>query len=621
MLRQALDEAYSEQRSLSKDKDHPPRENTPLEPGTHLLAENGPSSHVGRSVGYDTIIESNEAELEGGDLDDSSSSGDDEDEDDDDIDYLLKASPTKVPKNLPAKIWNGVKSAFMFLANVENIWDEGDPPQFSFRSQSLNRQPETVPERCRHFISTRQKQLVVLFWFVVLAVSYVGERSTFKLLVDKAGPFRLFSIEMVTAAHALFVALGILLQLLFRSRQDSTDHDNIPLGIPILDVSLMALFDTATLLLVFITGVHVPPTLTVLLVQFTLPLTAFLTQFVHEDGRFNFRRQDSSGSPESSPSTIENLRGCDRHQSQHQNEQESSGVRGSDESFNSTVQDTGSDFIPSRSYWGTPLRGWGGLSVEHVAGSLVISLAVLLALVPAIYCIIDPQFFVYADRIPVRTAFNTLLYASSCIPAAASQLYKEHVFCFHKQPVNMAYLDLLLSCFQFMFVLVLSPLAFTMQGFGTSTSKGKWTDLYPSSELGENFLDGLRCFFGQLDEDDQLFKYQDNAHCNFTLGLVLLHAFSIIAVGFAVDMIVNAGTTKVMYRGVSAGIVVAVLCMRAYDENIPDFNYGAGVDALNLVCLILLIVGSEIYHRTSLQGSTFDTIFPEIPNFGDEAFN
>jgi len=85
---------------------------------------------------------------------------------------------------------------------------------------------------------------------------------------------------------------------------------------------------------------------------------------------------------------------------------------------------------------GIPLPGWGGLSAEHLWGSLILTLAVVLALLPSLYSIIDPSFFYYADSVPTRTAYNTMLYVSSCFIAAASQLFKENIFLKTRQPVN-----------------------------------------------------------------------------------------------------------------------------------------------------------------------------------------
>ena len=262
------------------------------------------------------------------------------------------------------------------------------------------------------------------------------------------------------------------------------------------------------------------------------------------------------------------------------------------------------------------LPGWGGLAAAHVWGSLILFLAVSLALFPAFYSIAHPDFFIYADAIPTRTAINTIGFVLSCFPAAASQLYKEHIFLQYRQPVNMGYLNLILSIFQFILVSVLSPVAYGLQGLGF---RGDWFKLYPPSRTSDNFMDGLKCFFGFLDEDVQENKYPEDAECRLTLLLALLYVCSIIAVGVSVDKIVNAGATKVMYRGISAGIIVAVLSMHYYDMHITDFSYGPAVDALNLVCLLLLVLGAEVYHRSSLQESTFETVYPVVmmPTFDD----
>ena len=264
---------------------------------------------------------------------------------------------------------------------------------------------------------------------------------------------------------------------------------------------------------------------------------------------------------------------------------------------------------------GRSLPGWGGLSLEHVLGSVIITVAVLLALCPAIYSILDPEFFVYADTIPIQTAYNTILFVCSCIPAAASQLYKEHIFLQYKQPVQADFLNFILSIFQLIFVCIMAPLVYTLQGLAASDD---WPKLYPSYAFSKNFVEGLQCFIGTLDEDIAKDGYEEEAMCSFSLDLVLLHSFSIIAVGVAVDKIVNAGATKVMYRGVSAGIIFSAIGLYIYDMNIPDFSYGPAIDSLNLICVLLLVVGSEVYHRVSLQDATFETTYPEIENFYDD---
>jgi CRT-like, chloroquine-resistance transporter-like len=510
----------------------------------------------------------------------------------------------------------------------------------------------------------RRNNTVVLFWFVVLAASYAAERSTFKLLVDQVEPFRLVSAQYVTAIHAILVCTGIALERFYCSTSSTSTSTNtsptfsstasattsasstqgfnisrrqhehhlqdqqfamwkLPLGIPYVDVGFMAILDSITLLLLFLSGSHVPPLCTVILIQFTIPLTAFLTQFIHPDGRFHclvkwLSKQcasdddddDDNNSLDAGIDSTNKSNAPTNDQHQHHQPPPPPPSHLSNEATSSFQQLTQKDG-KGAAVDAPALAGYGGLAAEHVWGSVVLSLAVLFALLPALYSLVNPKYFTYADTIPIRTAVNTLVYVASCIPAAASQLYKEHVFLQHRQPVNMNYLNLLLSILQFLIAIVVSPLLFTLQGL-SSTVVDDWTTLYPSTKYRENYIDSLKCLFNILSDDDQLNKYPEDAQCKYAFVLVLLQAFSIIVVGVAVDKIVNAGATKVMYRGISAGIIGAVLCMKLYDAHLPEYNYGPIITTLNFICLILLVLGSELYHRLSLQESTFETIYPEI---------
>jgi len=636
MLRQALDaaekqEAETARAAAAADSDAQPLfaagETTSLVADDALLA--GTASSSAQRDAYGSVSKSGakqrnrQADEQAEDDDEGNNDSDDgggessadDWDDDEEEDYDEEDEEEKEEEKPPflIRLWNGIKSFVVIVANVENLWDDAQPDQGS---------PQQEQSTIRQF--RRRRNAIVLFWFVVLASSYAAERSTFKLLVDRTGPFRLFSVEVVTATHCVLLLTGWFVAFLMKQ------NSSISLGISIIDVGLMALLDTLAMMLAFLAGVHVPPTLTVILVQFTLPLTAFLTQFVHPDGRCSCTRP-REGEDREGGNQVEEVENGDLMGMSTSNTETNYGGDGRDSpsryigdgreasylNGDRRAQPSTADEVPHRVEEGQPLPRAGGLSAEHVWGSLIIFLAVLLALLPAFYSIADPDFFIYADTIPLRTAYNTLLYVSSCVPAAASQLYKEHVFLQYKQPVNATYLNILLSLFQFIFASIVSPLIFTLQGLGGSGSDD-WTKLYPASKFSENFLDGLYCYLRILSDDDQENKYYDDARCDFVLGLVIFHTISIITIGIAVDKIVNAGTTKLLYRGMSAGIIVAVLCMHAYDMHIPDFGYGPVIDGLNLACLILLILGSEVYHRVGLKESTFETTYPILETFYDE---
>eukprot|EP00548_Thalassiothrix_antarctica_P006809 CAMPEP_0194140676 /NCGR_PEP_ID=MMETSP0152-20130528/10195_1 /TAXON_ID=1049557 /ORGANISM="Thalassiothrix antarctica, Strain L6-D1" /LENGTH=301 /DNA_ID=CAMNT_0038839021 /DNA_START=541 /DNA_END=1443 /DNA_ORIENTATION=+ len=275
---------------------------------------------------------------------------------------------------------------------------------------------------------------------------------------------------------------------------------------------------------------------------------------------------------------------------------------------------------------GRPVPGCGGMSMEHLWGSVIILCAVFLGLVPATVSLFEPQWFLAMDVLPARTAINTWLYALACIPAALSQLYKEYSFVQHKQPpVNANQLNGFLSALQLLFLIMISPLVYALQGlmgntaFISTNTSSSWLLLYPSSEIGRNFMDGYKCFWGVLDEGTELRGYPEYAECGVGLvWIVLAHVVSISLVGVAVDKIFKSGATKIMFRGVSIGIVLAVTAMYIYDIHDSDFNYGPLIDSLWLLCTVVLILGAEVYHRVTLSDATFETVHHSVLDYDDD---
>ena len=137
--------------------------------------------------------------------------GDDTDshayDEDDSTSYISADDSQEDREPLMERCWMNIRGCFATIADVDNLWDESEG----------------------HI--TRRNRLLVLFWFFVLALAYAGERSTFYLLVDRTGPFRLFSATMITSCHALLLGLGMLLSAV--QRRDFTFR---ALGIPIVDV-------------------------------------------------------------------------------------------------------------------------------------------------------------------------------------------------------------------------------------------------------------------------------------------------------------------------------------------------------------------------------------------------
>ena len=148
--------------------------------------------------------------------------------------------------------------------------------------------------------ATTRHRIAVIFNCVLLAIAYSAERSSFKVLVDKAGPFRLLGAEVITGLHALVLGLGMAVGSLARyivarnKASDQTHRRRQPdahaaggkgVGVPLADLGLMAVLDSAHLLLSVIFGSIIPPVLTVILAQAVVPITVFALEFIHPKGR------------------------------------------------------------------------------------------------------------------------------------------------------------------------------------------------------------------------------------------------------------------------------------------------------------------------------------------------
>jgi len=233
MLRQALDAAEGRQYEQHHEGYHPADESS------NLLMPQG-----SEAAGYGAA-----PPMHGNDYDDDEEEDDDEDDDEDgsgsmddsygeDDEWSQGGNQNQQQHPLEIgvaeKAWNAVRNGFMLVANVNDLWDSPGPHQ---ADSSYNSTPSTYNSTPGH---RRRSYMIVLFWFFILAGAYASERSTFKLLVDRAGPFRLFSVEMVTGAHAMMLGIWLAASNLYQRKhqeeESSASSNKIPLGIPLVDV-------------------------------------------------------------------------------------------------------------------------------------------------------------------------------------------------------------------------------------------------------------------------------------------------------------------------------------------------------------------------------------------------
>lgn len=112
-------------------------------------------------------------------------------------------------QSVPVQFLKVFKEFCVLVINIEDVWDSPNP---------------AGEVSCRSYAA-------VLFWFSVLATAYATERASFKLLVDRAGPFRLFSAEVIAIVHCSVVGVGIIGRSLQRKHFELK-----PLGVSLIDV-------------------------------------------------------------------------------------------------------------------------------------------------------------------------------------------------------------------------------------------------------------------------------------------------------------------------------------------------------------------------------------------------
>ena len=324
----------------------------------------------------------------------------------------------------------------------------------------------------------------------------------------------------------------------------------------------MAILDTIQLLLCVISGSKIPPIFVVLLAQMVTPLTMILTKY--------FKRQ--------SPVVL--------------NASSQEGYDHSAESSQMNFQDL-------------PYTG------RQILGAAMITLAVIVGLYPALFEVFDP----FSSLTAYNSGCNIFLFLLSCVPAALSTLYKEYSIAEYKLPVSVTYLNFVLAICQVIFTGILAPLVYPLQGFA---QQDDWEDLYESPDIKTNFMDGIKCFAGNEEISD--YEYPEPAECRYLWLLLLTYVLSVVISGVAVDKVIKGGAYKVLYRGLSVGVILAMIVMWWYDEKYYDKStegYDSYMYSVNLLSAIIVVFGLDLYYRDPLSETTFETTYQAVLDYDD----
>mmetsp|Transcript_32069 Transcript_32069/g.93132 ORF Transcript_32069/g.93132 Transcript_32069/m.93132 type:complete len:400 (-) Transcript_32069:196-1395(-) len=224
--------------------------------------------------------------------------------------------------------------------------------------------------------------------------------------------------------------------------------------------------------------------------------------------------------------------------------------------------------------------GRSGFRTSHFAGAAVIAASVLVALLPAL---VSGSF---------RTVLNTLLYLSSCVPAAASALYKEQALVAFRQPVDPYELNLQVDLCQLLLLIPATPAVFRLTNPG-------------SSDFVHSLQAAFRCIFSasEFGASDDSLHLPDTSSCNASLYIMLVYIVAALLVNWVVDKVFSFGSSVMLYRAVTAATLTAFIVLGFFAHGHPHSVFGVSVAVLNIPSAIILVVGSEIYHRYMEPGS------------------
>ena len=244
-------------------------------------------------------------------------------------------------------------------------------------------------------------------------------------------------------------------------------------------------------------------------------------------------------------------------------------------------------------------------------GAVLILLSVLFSMIPIYFPMLDPTRIIFhSTSIPYldsMTMWNTALFAFSCLPAAASQAYKHHALVETAQNVHATFMNFIISITSLIFIILLSPLVYSLQGLGTPITDDmnvtQWIELYPSYTYASNFHQSLDCILGTISDEIQLTGYPEVAHCKNSWLLVLIHVLSIMFMQYALEKMCSSGAPRLVGHSLSFGLVLGSSFMFTYGGyNHPSLIFWGG-------CILLLILGSEMYQQTSVKIDTFETVY------------
>ena len=332
---------------------------------------------------------------------------------------------------------------------------------------------------------------------VILIICISLERICFKATIDQMEPFRIFS--------AIFMSIfntGLLYIIVKMKRTKSVNIIDIEASVesnndfdgntafPRFDIFVIAMLDSIQLYLITITAGNTPPVLTVLLMQATKPLNYLLRTV--GCNLFNSNVTQASQLQNNGQSITPNSR--------HDNFAKS--AKGKE---NLEKKRTFSDYLKNNGQY---------------LGSFLISIGIVASLFVSLFASIRSKEFL--------SVVNMSAYFFLCLFSCISSLYKERAILRYEYPISNFYISYLTGKYQVIIMLLLSPIAYSLQGLGMDDFTSYYKIKYLSA-LRDSFVCFSSINFNKnVNINTQFsFPYPEDSPCNYALPSALIYSLSL----------------------------------------------------------------------------------------------
>lgn len=195
-----------------------------------------------------------------------------------------------------------------------------------------------------------------------------------------------------------------------------------------------------------------------------------------------------------------------------------------------------------------------------------------------------------AHKAGYTSAICAILYLCSAALQGIGALYKEKSIIEFSQPADVHVMSCWLFFYQFVYALIGYPLFYTLQGISNN-----WKG-YPLSSFIDNFWDGFYCWLGEDPNPLTALYDTERTSCVILFWLIIGYVLSTILVLYCVEKILITNS-RILGRTMAVAVLISFFIAWVYDIYYSDFIQDSTFGYADILAMIILLIGMEIFGR------------------------